>query len=428
MLCSAAVIDSLASTLRSLYPSSSSSIPPIVIDPVTISTSGHTLLPTSAISALKSQIIPLGLVLTPNVLEAEMLLSDEGAHGEGLEAKSKLLAEGKRRITDLSAMFTSAKELAALGCPDVLLKGGHLALELSVVKAQLRVLQASGALSADDILWPTGDGVRILETINGSSDQQKVVVDVLWQSKEDRCTAIVSRLVPTKNTHGTGCTLSAALAVYLGKGLKGECIPQWLVSLRRGVLTLCSLLCVQCGKRRSSPTTTSGSPSRRRMTSAQATDPSTISSPSPTVPWQRACPLLLSPFFDGHRFDRRRFAIFSLPLSPTAAAPQPFTNHLISSVKPLWKKYINHPFVLQLGQGKLDQRRFAHYLRQDWLYLRHYARAHALMSFKATSFEDITAFSGIALHVGRESNMHVTVSPPLLVPPSRLSPPYKHPR
>lgn len=273
MLCSAAVIDSLASTLRSLYPSSSSSIPPIVIDPVTISTSGHTLLPTSAISALKSQIIPLGLVLTPNVLEAEMLLSDEGAHGEGLEAKSKLLAEGKRRITDLSAMFTSAKELAVLGCPDVLLKGGHLALELSVVKDQLRALQASGALAADDILWPTGDGVRILETINGSSDQQKVVVDVLWQSKEDRCTAIVSRLVPTKNTHGTGCTLSAALAVYLGKGLKGECIPQWLVSLRRGDLTLCSLLCVQCGKQRSSPTTTSESPSRRRTTSAQATDP-----------------------------------------------------------------------------------------------------------------------------------------------------------
>jgi hydroxymethylpyrimidine/phosphomethylpyrimidine kinase len=122
--------------------------------------------------------------------------------------------------------------------------------------------------------------------------------------------------------------------------------------------------------------------------------------------------------------------------SPSAANPQPFTTHLISSIKPLWNKYINHPFVLQLGQGTLDKRRFAHYLQQarrsrlgrcsagveadkplllafvlqDWLYLRHYARAHGLMSYKATTFDDITAFSSIALHVGRESNMHVTVS------------------
>lgn len=93
--------------------------------------------------------------------------------------------------------------------------------------------------------------------------------------------------------------------------------------------------------------------------------------------------------------------------SPTKANPQPFTTHLINSVKPIWDKYINHPFVLQLGQGTLDERKFAHYLRQDWLYLRHYARAHGLLSAKATTFDDITAFSGIALHVGRESNMHV---------------------
>lgn len=220
MLCSAAIIGSLASSLRSLYPAPAS-LPPVVIDPVTISTSGHTLLPTSAITALKAQIIPLGFVLTPNVLEAEMLLSDEGAHGEGLAAKSKTLAEGQRRITDLGAMLASAKDLAGLGCPNVLLKGGHLALGLPVVKAQLRALQQAGALGPDDVFWPEDEGIRILKSINGSSPDEKVVVDVLWESAAAKCTAIVSRLISTKNTHGTGCTLSAALAVYLGKGLSG---------------------------------------------------------------------------------------------------------------------------------------------------------------------------------------------------------------
>jgi hydroxymethylpyrimidine/phosphomethylpyrimidine kinase len=226
MLCSAAIIDVLAGTLRALYPAGRD-LPPVIIDPVTISTSGHTLLPTSAISALKTQIVPLGLVLTPNVL------SNEGVHGEGFEAKARTLAEGKRRITDLDTMLSSARELAGLGCPNILLKGGHLALDLPVVQAQLRALEQIGAIGPADVLWPEDEGIRILESINGSSAQEKVVVDVLWESASSRCTAIVSRLISTENTHGTGCTLSAALAVYLGKGLNRTFVAQTALHHRR---------------------------------------------------------------------------------------------------------------------------------------------------------------------------------------------------
>ena len=274
MLCSAAIIDALATALRLLYPAGSN-LPPVVIDPVTISTSGHTLLPTSAISALKAQIVPLGFVLTPNVLEAEMLLSDEGAHGEGLEAKARTLAEGKRRITDLDAMLSSARELARLGCPNVLLKGGHLALDLPVVQAQLRALTQAGTLSPADVLWPEDEGIRILESINGSSAQEKVVVDVLWESATSRCTAIVSRLIPTKNTHGTGCTLSAALAVYLGKGLNGMSV---ISDARRSLQMLTSTSLRQFATRPCSRMPTSASRSRRRTTSAQGMAHSTTSS------------------------------------------------------------------------------------------------------------------------------------------------------
>lgn len=49
--------------------------------------------------------------------------------------------------------------------------------------------------------------------------------------------------------------------------------------------------------------------------------------------------------------------------------------------------------------------------RQDWHYLRHYARAHSLAAFKTTDFDQIVGFSEISLHIARESQMHVQGSP-----------------
>lgn len=58
---------------------------------------------------------------------------------------------------------------------------------------------------------------------------------------------------------------------------------------------------------------------------------------------------------------------------------------------PVWHQFVNHPFVLAMGNGTLPHKSFKNYLIQDYLYLVHFARANALASYKAKSMEDIAA-------------------------------------
>ena len=126
----------------------------IVLDPVMVAQSGDKLLQDAAITALKDHLLPLATVLTPNLPEAAVLLG--------------------REVNGLDGMQAAAKSLAAFGSRSVLLKGGH---------------------AQDD----------------DSSD-------VLYIADEDRCVVLEDRRVRTANTHGTGCTLSSAIAAYLAKG------------------------------------------------------------------------------------------------------------------------------------------------------------------------------------------------------------------
>lgn len=60
-------------------------------------------------------------------------------------------------------------------------------------------------------------------------------------------------------------------------------------------------------------------------------------------------------------------------------------------VIPVWERFVNHPFVLGLGNGELPLESFKGYLIQDYLFLVHFARANALASYKAKTMEDIAA-------------------------------------
>lgn len=66
-------------------------------------------------------------------------------------------------------------------------------------------------------------------------------------------------------------------------------------------------------------------------------------------------------------------------------------------VAPVWHEYVNHPFVLAMGDGKLPLDSFKGYLVQDYLYLVHFARANALASYKAKNIADIAAVSLLPL-------------------------------
>jgi hydroxymethylpyrimidine/phosphomethylpyrimidine kinase len=103
MLSSAAVVELAAKRLESQQ------VATLVVDPVMISKTGHALLQPDAVDALKRQLIPLALIVTPNVHEAERL--------SGIEIRS--LADARR----------AAKAIHALGCRHVVIKGGHLAAD-----------------------------------------------------------------------------------------------------------------------------------------------------------------------------------------------------------------------------------------------------------------------------------------------------------
>jgi hydroxymethylpyrimidine/phosphomethylpyrimidine kinase len=119
-----------------------------------VAKSGDKLLPDDAVQALKSELLPLASIITPNLPEAAVLL-------------------GEAPVAERRRMPAVAARLQGLGVANVLLKGGHL----------------EDGQSADVLL-------------HGG--------EVLWQEAER---------ILTRNTHGTGCTLSAAIAAGLARGL-----------------------------------------------------------------------------------------------------------------------------------------------------------------------------------------------------------------
>ena len=128
--------------------------PNVVLDPVMVAKSGDHLLAKSAVAMLREALLPRALVITPNLPEAGVLL--------GRPAPDT--------VRDMYRAAERLRELLPLGGPHwVLLKGGHLA----------------------------GDAV----------------VDLLFDG--DRMIELKGARIATRNTHGTGCTLSAAIAALL---------------------------------------------------------------------------------------------------------------------------------------------------------------------------------------------------------------------
>jgi len=107
MLANTGVIETVADALQAHRP------PFLVLDPVMVATSGAKLLEDAALDALRSHLIPLASVITPNLPEAELLLG--------------------HTVTDLAGMRAAASELLSLGAASVFLKGGHLQNDGEVV-------------------------------------------------------------------------------------------------------------------------------------------------------------------------------------------------------------------------------------------------------------------------------------------------------
>jgi hydroxymethylpyrimidine/phosphomethylpyrimidine kinase len=149
MLANARIVEAVADVVAA------TTIPNLVVDPVFVSKHGHVLLPDDAVGALRTRILPLATIVTPNLPEAA------GRARGGAEAPPR------------DQMRRAAHAILALGASAVLVKGGHL---------------EDPARSDDLFVGPSWEG---------------------WLEGER---------IDTPNTHGTGCTLSAAIAARLALG------------------------------------------------------------------------------------------------------------------------------------------------------------------------------------------------------------------
>lgn len=147
-----------AEIIRALAPTLAQKNFPLVVDPVCVSQSGSQLLEKNAVEALKSHIIPLADLLTPNLPEAELLTGKKIKSYEDIGEACELILE--------------------MGASAVLLKGGHM---------------QNSIMSTDYMLKKGGN---------------------LQEFSQAR--------IDTSNNHGTGCTLSAAIACGLGQELPLE--------------------------------------------------------------------------------------------------------------------------------------------------------------------------------------------------------------
>jgi len=156
MLASPEIVQVVAASLRK------HGITRIILDPVLRATSGASLGGDDTAQAMMKELFPIASLVTPNLEEASLLLG--------------------RDITQVADFQSASEELLALGPQAVLIKGGHL-----------------------------------------DSTHNQLTDYLMWRSIEDDLEIIQAKefkhlRVNTENIHGTGCSLSAAIATYLADG------------------------------------------------------------------------------------------------------------------------------------------------------------------------------------------------------------------
>jgi hydroxymethylpyrimidine kinase/phosphomethylpyrimidine kinase len=154
-----------------------SELPSPVVDPVMRATSGDDLIEDDAVSCLVSDLFPLARVVTPNIPEAERLTG--------------------KSITNEEEMRQGARLIRAMGARAVLVKGGHLWKKQKAVGGRQKAEQVADASAF------SGEAIDVLDN-------------------DGRVTVFRDELIAGGEVHGSGCTLSAAMAACLGKGMSLE--------------------------------------------------------------------------------------------------------------------------------------------------------------------------------------------------------------
>ncbi|WP_404803348.1 thiaminase II [Mammaliicoccus sciuri] len=73
-----------------------------------------------------------------------------------------------------------------------------------------------------------------------------------------------------------------------------------------------------------------------------------------------------------------------------------FTDRVFNRVEPIWQSYMEHPFIIGLGDGTLNQEKFKHWLKQDYIYLIEYARLFSIGAAKSTDLKMMATYADLA--------------------------------
>ena len=264
----------------------------VVVDPVMVATSGDRLLSPDAEEALRALIRAHASVVTPNIPELAVLTGAEPADS-------------------FAAAITQGKAFAADFGVSVLVKGGHL----------------TGPHASNALVTPDGD-----------------------------CHVFTLARVNTPNTHGTGCSLSSALATRILIDASPTAAAEWASTWLHEAIAHADALNVGEGH---GPVDHFHA-LRRHAAAGSA------------VPWQTTDPWHDAPTDTGSRFE------------PRIPAAGEHTRRLWDmAAASVWPQILELDFISQLRAGTLPQAAFDFYLAQDAHYLTDYSRALAALSVKA---------------------------------------------
>lgn len=303
----------------------------LVVDPVMVSTSGSELFDTEGMKACMESLIKQAYLVTPNFVEATTLLKMNLGKDDYVEPKIE-------SIDDFSNFVVSLQKV--LGCENILVKGGHIPWDKKKNKP------FTGNFEVE------GNNIQL--------------VDILYQSKTDSVTIYESDFIFTKDTHGTGCTLSSSIAANIAKGLTLEqALPLSINYIHKAILSL------------ESPLGHGHGPLNH------------------TIPPEAGLLRVIAP--ESNQLVEEVVLKHGNFLEYFKQHPKVNSN---------WTKYIKHQFIYDISTNKLPFTRFLYFLKQDFYYLVNYAQVHALAASVAPNYSQIHAESFIIDSVIKEISKH----------------------
>lgn len=264
----------------------------LVVDPVMVSTSGFDFVSNKFLDVLISNLAPYTTLITPNLIEAKTLVNTLSGH-------QKYDEKPLSHIHDMHALAKEVHELS--GIKNVLVKGGHQK-------------------------W---------------SHNENLLTDLLYLAESDEYIVFHSHMQKSTNTHGTGCTLSSAIASNLAAGLSMiNSIANAIVYVQKGI--------------ENAPNIGNGHGPLNHIQTFQQ-------------------------FNYEYLIDDGKF---KLPFTKGNALDY-LINH--PEIKQLWVEYTNHKFMKSVKNYDIPFDSFVNFLKQDIVYLTSYAHVALYMATKVTN-------------------------------------------